>query len=444
MYIFLNYQLTSDNLTVSNVIVLFAGIDNGKRLAATGILWHVHDHTWEVLFTGSMSWKDETAKGNLRSHKIVIKGPHFVFVRNRQLLGSKVVWRDVNRFPARDFFNYGTPGSEVDPTVLARESVLVKRFLQEKQPKGWSEVRVVSQVKKEKVVAVRESSSGRLPIKRSRRIQENQKKTLFRKRVHDRRALKIQQQEAEKAMKLANQQRRRDIRKMINEELVGYAYNKIRDRISKLVGPKLKNINSKITKLQREIESLPDVVQQVGEWRQEATERLDDTRNHYDVLLANIEAKLDQSVVDISNKMKRKCKKIAADVEKTSKEVSILGGRVNQIGKSKKAKRRRRGDKSGKKGKNHILKEVKAEAPPQAAVAVNRPKAAVAVHRPPTPMVPPRVDGTPWFHVNDPQIVGQQTYMTSGSTVPRRRVSPTPTPTPQFMSPVYAARNYIR
>ena len=431
MYIFLHFQLS----TVTNVTVLFAGIDNGKRLAATGILWHVHDHTWEVLFTGSLSWKDETAKGNQRSHKIMIKGPHFVFVRNEKLMGETIDWHDVNKFPARDFFNYGVPGSEVDPTVLARESGLVRSFLQKKQPKGWSEVRVVSQVKKEKVVAVRLSRpkprESRLPIKRSRRILENQKKTLFQQHLYDKRVKKIQKAEAEKATKLANQQRRRDIRKMINEELVGYAYGKIKDKISKVVSPKLKNINSKIAKLQREIESLPDVVQQVGEWRQEATERLDNTKNHYDVLLANIEAKLDQSVVDISNKMKRKCKKIAADVEKTSKEVSILGARVNQIGKIKKVKRRRRGDKSGKKGKNHILQEAKAEPSP---------KPAVAVHRPPTPMVPPRVDGTPWFHRNDPQIVGQQTYMTSGSTVPPRRVSPTP----QFMSPVYAARNYMR
>ena len=417
--------------------MLFAGIDNGKRLAATGILWHVHDHTWEVLFTGSLSWKDETAKGNLRSHKILITGPHFVFVRNQKLLGEKVVWHDVNKFPARDFFHYGVPGSEVDPTVLARESGLVRRFLQEKQPKGWSEVRVVSQVKKEKVVAVRASrpkpSSGRLPIKRSRRILENQRKTLFRQHIDDKRAKKIQKQEAEKAAKLANQQRRRDIRKMINEELVGYAYVKIREKITKVVTPKLKMINNKIVKLQEEIERLPDIVQQVDDWRQEATDRIDNTKNHYDILLANIEAKLDQSVVGIANKFKKKCRKIAADVEKTSKEVTILGDRVNQIGKSnKKAKRRRRGDKSVKKGKIQILREVKAEPPAKVAV----------VHRPPTPMVPARVEGQPWYHVNDPQIVGQPTFLNSGSTVPPRRVSPTPTP--QFMSPVYAARNYIR
>ena len=124
-----------------------------------GILWHVHDRTWEVMFTGSLSWKDETAKGNLRSHKILIKGPHFVFVRNQKLLGGKIVWHDVNKFPARDFFNYGVPDSEVDPTVLARESGLVRRFLQQKQPKGWSEVWLVSQVRKQKVVAVRASLS---------------------------------------------------------------------------------------------------------------------------------------------------------------------------------------------------------------------------------------------------------------------------------------------
>ena len=223
---------------------------------------------------------------------------------------------------------------------MARESGLVRRFLKQKQPKGWSEVRVVSQVQKDKVVAVRVSqpkpSSGRLPIKRSRRILENQRKTLFRKRLDDKRAKKILKQDAEKAHKLVNQQRRREIRKIINEELVNFAYVKIREKISKTVSPKLKMITNKIMKMQQEIATLSDVVEQVNDWRQEASDMIDNQRNHYDTLVANIEEKVDQSVVDFANKLKKKYRKIAADVEKTSKEVSILGDRVDQIVKNHK------------------------------------------------------------------------------------------------------------
>jgi len=418
---------------------LFVGIDSGNRLAATGILWHVHDRTWEVLFTGSLSWKDQTARGNLRSHKIIIQGPHFVFVRDSKHMDKKISWGDVSKFPARDFFNYGDPGSEVDPTILARESGLVKRFLLKKQSKCWSEVRLVAQVRKRTVAAVcapqpQPKSSVHLPVKRSRRIIENQKKTLFRQQIHHKQMKKLEKEQAVKANKLAVQQKRRDLRKIINEELIGFAYAKIRDKMNKMVNPKLTSINNKIKKLHKEISTLPDIVQQVDDLRQEVTEKIDSTRDHYDSILQDLQTNVDRSVMELAAKFKKKCRKLAQDVEKASKQVVLLGDRVNQIGKhnQKKRKRGRRSDKSGKKVKPQMLQEVKAEAQPNPAV----------VHRPPTPMVPPRIEGQgqPWFHVNDPQIVRQQTFLNSGSTVPSRRVSPTP----QFISPVYAARNYIR
>lgn len=59
------------------------------------------------------------------------------------------------------------------------------------------------------------------------------------------------------------------------------------------------------------------------------------------------------------------------------------------------------------------------------------------VSRPPTPMVPP-IDGHAWWGRHG---VAPQAYV--GPDVAPRRVGTAP-PTPHFISPVYASRNFIR
>ena len=95
-----------------------AGIDNGTRLAAPGIVWSVSGETWEVLFTGSVGWKRGVEK-NSRSHKLPLAGPHFVFVRQCEFLGKPISWGQINKFPAPRFFAKGKPARVVDKTNLA-------------------------------------------------------------------------------------------------------------------------------------------------------------------------------------------------------------------------------------------------------------------------------------------------------------------------------------
>ena len=76
--------------------------------------------------------------------------------------------------------------------------------------------------------------------------------------------------------------------------------------------------------------------------------------------------------------------------------------------------------------------------PEEEVVAATRENTQRVVARPPTPMVPPPMNGRSWWGGHR---VAPQAYV--GSEVAHRQVGTTP-PTPHFISPVYAARNYIR
>ena len=59
------------------------------------MVWEVHGLFWEVMFTGSLAWKEPD---NRRSHKIVLNGPHFIFVRDAKLVGKAIVCEDLSKF----------------------------------------------------------------------------------------------------------------------------------------------------------------------------------------------------------------------------------------------------------------------------------------------------------------------------------------------------------
>lgn len=125
----------------------------------------------------------------------------------------------------------------------------------------------------------------------------------------------------------------------------------------------------------------------------------------------------------------KKCKGLKNSMSKTTKDVDVLEDRVKRL-MSKSPKKVK-----SKRKRLQPIKEEQAQVTNQMTNPV--------LQRPPTPMVSPQqvppqqasVAGRSWWNVNDvtaPPFVG--------SDVTPRRVSPTP----HFISPVYASRNFIR
>ena len=163
-------------------IDLYVGIDNGEYLAAPGIIWHVYGRSWEVLLTGSLNWK-LSDQGNKRSHKLVLGGPHFVFVRRADKIGTNIGWEDIFKFHATQFFQYGTPASAVTKTIMAQESARAKAFLADvKNARIWSDIRIIQNPavrrKRKFLEAEPENSAPTGAPKRSARLLQREKKSL--------------------------------------------------------------------------------------------------------------------------------------------------------------------------------------------------------------------------------------------------------------------------
>jgi len=158
-------------------------------------------------------------------------------------------------------------------------------------------------------------------------------------------------------------------------------------------------------------------------------------------LLKELDTKLCETVRQLAATFKKgnaslnkKCKKLASDVTKAAKEVTNLDERLKKI-ESKtltpKKKRRRPRNADERQAERSRRRRVK---PVEELAQENTQR---VVSRPPTPMVPP-MNGRSWWGGHG---VAQQAYV--GSDVAPRRVNTTP-PTPHFISPVYASRNFIR
>ena len=162
-----------------------AGIDDGQRLAATGVKWTVFGEEWEVVFTGSLGWKNKAGRrGNRRSHQIILPGPHYVFVRLACLIEKHIQWDDLCKFHAQTFFIHGNPADNVAKSTLAIEAVTVKNFLRVvANPQKWFDVRLVRPPAKTEPAET--SETPETPVeptllrKRSRRIIELERKTLL-------------------------------------------------------------------------------------------------------------------------------------------------------------------------------------------------------------------------------------------------------------------------
>lgn len=241
------------------------------------------------------------------------------------------------------------------------------------------------------------------------------------------------------------------MRALIQEELGTYTQSTVVPRMEKMQKSSIQKILKKVKSTQDVVASVAELEHQLDELRNEIAEKFDEqqvgstpstphpTPNphsppsphsppqmRHDRLLKELETKMAESVREIAAKLKKatsslakKCKKLTTEVNKTVKEVEVLGERVTQVTTTKRKRKRRE-------------KKVDDATKPQGAKRV--------MHRPPTPMVPQHASSNvrSWWNANN--VAAPQAFV--GSDITPRQVSPTPTP--HFISPVYASRNFIR
>lgn len=261
------------------------GIDDGERLAATGIVWHVYERAWEVIFTGSLSWKHVERRSKSRSHKIVLSGPHFIFVRNANLMGTAIRWEDICKFHCQHFFSRGVPASTVDKNTLAKEIALTDSFLSDvKNPRIWSDVRLVSFPQRrhrggsDEKVEHQDADVMSLPLKRSRRIQELEKKTATAKKERDRQQQELRNKEARNLQQQLRRDTKNMVKAMVREEFAVFMNTKLNAKMTKLMNQtsrKIQKLQKKTNAMQETVALVTDLDTQLEDLRNELTDRHD-------------------------------------------------------------------------------------------------------------------------------------------------------------------------
>ena len=405
------------------------GVDDGVRLAATGLIWEVDDEQYEIITTATLGWK----KGKNRSHKIQPQGPHYAFVRKTCYIGGSVFFKQLLKIHILYLFQHGTPAALVNKTVLAREKVFVKNFLYrfDTSVQKWQNVKLLKEAASSCDKDKPQPSFSK-PVKRSRRLRELENKQLHadlrRRQQNEAKAL------AEAKRKAARLERQTHHRKLVKEvkDAVEIEVSKIAKTSKKENAVRNKQLDTFKKKTQTDVEDLCGRLDHL----QEETYRL-----------AALLSELDKHKKTMSKKFKVVTDRID-DVRLEQANLGAMHANLSATVKAKtaekppkKPKKKRRKVKFEKKQMNNPLQQPQvAPAPPAPQPQPDTQKFwsnvenVPVVQRQPPPQPQLFATGQPQHFVREPNP--SQPFV--------RFDTPRPTSHGHYVSPVFASRNYAR
>ena len=306
-------------------LCLTSAVDDGVRLAQTGIVWTIDNRDVEVVFIATLGWKDGGKLGNKRSHKVVPSGSFCVFVRNAALVGCILHFQQLQRIHVKEFFMFGTPHASINKTNIAREIALTTSFLATCDPNvaEWQHVKLIKCGPKR----VQPKQVQQPPIKRSRRILELEKKQLeLEKKQHDEDMERKRMQEKERrireqkraeieakkkaaqAKKEEEQRRQREMKKV--EEAQRRAVRLERQRRRRLIISEVKTaVSSQVARMEKK----------------------------FFKYMEQLEKKLTQKVETVAENINDVVEGLGSRLEDLSEEVEGLGSSIQELEKSKRA-----------------------------------------------------------------------------------------------------------
>ena len=260
------------------------GVDDGTRLAATGIIWEFDHVQYEIVVTATLGWKDKGVHGKNRSHKIESKGPHYAFVRESRYVGDSVFFRQLKKVHIMDLFRNGKPAALVTKSVLAREAVFVSSFLRrfDTSVENWHQVKLLKPSDLEKQEST--MSFKARPVKRSRRLLDLERRQLtanMKQREQD--AAKALAEAQRKAARLERQNRKREIAKEVKDTV----HNAVVTQVAKMNKQIRKEIAKSATERDQKMDACEEKVdaceQKMDEFQKTKTD-LDDLCGRLDHL----------------------------------------------------------------------------------------------------------------------------------------------------------------
>ena len=450
-------------------------VDDGVSLAATGVLWAVGATDWTIILCASLGWQK---KKHSRSHKVVAKGPTFVYMRRAELAGTPVQFCHMKKIHVQTLFREGHVHASVNQSMVAREIALCHSFLQENDDEiqHWMNIDVVAGKAKEKKSnkMAKEEKAATLviktrPLKRSLRVRQREEKQLADLRAKE---AEIKLQSHRNSQRLQMQQRRRemeqDMKKAAAEEVenslsefkekMEKQLSAVQKKCSRVVSDTFqktvtksvdKALNPTVRFMKKQEKAMEKYQSEQQQYNLQQEQVLDDLSGRFDDLIQEFEHM--SAVVAEVNKWKRTVSKKMERLEKGIQSLRAaskqLKTRLDKHEAEAKAKAKREQQCPPKKKKKNKRRKVAATTN----VVENVAPAAVQVQqhvepRQPQPMLssvgpPASAVSPPWWGTRPANGVGAVRHPPYNGTP---RPEPVSGAQPHFVSPIYASRNILR
>ena len=336
-----------------------SGVDDGRRIAATGIVWELFGISYEVVLCASLGWS--TSKGNSLSHKVVPTGSVYVFLREVQYADSPIVFGVLNKINCHGFFRLGEPASDVLVDQIKKTSDFLKDFLRHNTDdvKLWTSVttikttttrRVLQPKKPKKVVHTdtpRPRSNKRTSL-RIRRLLTKADDVRKSKEDDDEYSAKI------KKMKLESQREIRAIKAQTKETL-GTHFQKFQNKVQSKLDTRFEKSQKKLetsntrfktslTKMSTTVKDLSKKLTSVKNEVQRDMKKMsagfDDIHGRRDAVTGRL-LELEDTVQNVEKTLKAENKKLRKLLDNLKKEVTNMTKKVGVTQKKFRTSRKR-------------------------------------------------------------------------------------------------------
>ena len=187
-------------------LCLFDAVDDGIRIAQSGLLWSIDGKMFEIVFVSSLGWMQQRAERS-RSHRVTYSdNPIYVVIREASLQGSSIHFRQLRKLVASTLFREGRASSVVDFGNITKAKKLAADFVEKNQRNysAWVGIKYMRTNKELREQEEEERERERLlqeqEAARAKRAQEREEKV---QRKRELRELKRQEELAKRAAVVA-------------------------------------------------------------------------------------------------------------------------------------------------------------------------------------------------------------------------------------------------
>ena len=114
-------------------LCLFDAVDDGVRIAQTGLLWSIDGKMFEIVFVSSLGWMQQRAERS-RSHRVAYSdNTIYVVLRAASLQGTSIHFQQLLKLVASTLFREGRASSVVNFAAITKAKKVAADFVEKNQ-----------------------------------------------------------------------------------------------------------------------------------------------------------------------------------------------------------------------------------------------------------------------------------------------------------------------